>query len=121
MGWTEKTRNLLGHATREFGVECTYQPDGRASLQLQCVFRRDHVTIDPETGTEVSSELPVIEIRLEDLPDDCAPRPMRDLVTVPAIAGKHDRARQYMVVLVQRDGEGAARLVLQERPIESVS
>ena len=46
---------------------------------------------------------------------------VRDLVTVPAIPGKHDRARQYLVVLVQRDGEGAARLVLQERPIESVS
>lgn len=120
MAWRDKVQNLLGHATREFGVPCLYQPDGRQALELLCIFRRAHVEVDPETGAEIASEMPVVEFRLSDLPADCDPRPMRDLVTVPALDGVHETARQYLVIRAQRDGEGAVLCVLHERPIESV-
>jgi len=70
MAWDDAVQNLQGAASRVFGREQTYEPDGLPSLTLPGIFRDQSVEVDPETGAGQLVAAPAIEVRRADLPRD---------------------------------------------------
>lgn len=89
-----------------FGQDVLYTPaGGGSSSTVRGVFRSSHRELDVTTGAVISSNQPVIGVRLADLPNGTANRD--DRVTVGGVG--------YSVIEVQRDGEGMATLRLVKK------
>lgn len=103
MSWQETARRMVGTCTRIFGEQVTYLPRAGGSITLLGVFNDAWQEVDPDSGAVISSNRPVIGIRLADL--SAAPT-----------AGDRVRVRgiEYLVKDSQRDGEAGAILMLQK-------
>lgn len=102
MAWDDLTDGVLGAAMSEFGRAVTYTPSGGVGVEITAVFDSAHVAVDPDSGVPVHMNQPVLGLRLRDLP--VAPA-QGDGVTV--------NGTEYVVVDLQVDGQGGARLRLQ--------
>jgi hypothetical protein len=111
MGWRELTANLQGTAKRTYKEEVLYTPQGLAEITVLGIFREPFVGIDVSAEMEVTSEQPTLDIQLSDLAQSPSALP----------GGLGDRlvlvrtTIRYRVVSVQNDGEGMAKLFLQEQ------
>ncbi|ONH52808.1 hypothetical protein SAMN04490182_4560 [Pseudomonas cedrina] len=114
MGWASMAQRMLGVSIRAFSEPTAaldplgavyWLRDGVApGVPLaQAVFDSAHVTVDPETGAPVSSNNPVLGVRVIDLPNEPT---NRDRVQARGVLYKiHD---------VQSDGVAGVMLFLRK-------
>lgn len=114
MGWASMAQRMLGVSIRAFS-EPTAERDPLGAVYwltdgvapgvplAQAVFDSAHVTVDPETGAPVSSNNPVLGVRVIDLPNEPT---NRDRVQARGVLYKiHD---------VQADGVAGVTLFLRK-------
>lgn len=114
MGWASMAQRMLGVSIRAFSEPSAaldplgavyWLTDGVApGVPLaQAVFDRTHVSVDPDTGAPVSTNNPILGVRLIDLPS--VPT-NRDRVQV--------RGVMYKIHDVQDDGVAGVTLFLRK-------
>jgi hypothetical protein len=88
-----------------FGEPVTFLPAIGQPIAVSGIFDEAYREVDLAGGMAVTTESPVLGIRISDFPV----LPLQgDQVTVPS------RAKTYIVREVQLDGHGAAKLLLNE-------
>lgn len=103
MHWEKLADSVIKAGVGTFGRLVTYYPQYEACFELRGIFDNAYIAVNPETGVPVDSSVPVLHIRLADLP--CAPSP-GDRVDISGCF--------YRVVSNQPDGQGAAMLILHK-------
>jgi hypothetical protein len=110
MAWHDMANRMLGVAVRTFSERNTdneitvrYSPANGSPYDLVAVFDSASVSVDPNTGAQVSSVNPIIGVRLSDMSSLPA---KGDRVTVRGIA--------YIVQPPQFDGVAGALLELKK-------
>lgn len=114
MGWASMAQRMLGVSIRTFSEpSAAIDPDGAVYwltdgvapgvALAQAVFDSAHVTVDPETGAPVSSQNPILGVRLVDLP---SPPTTRDKVRARGVL--------YQVFDVQPDGVAGVSVILRK-------
>ena len=115
MGWHGMADRMLGVAVRTFSaplVELIPGGTGTPVVLAQAVFDSSHITVDPETGAPVSSNNPVLGVRMSDLP--APPIPGSDLIRVSSLSGGMAWANgTYKINDAQPDGVAGATLYLK--------
>ena len=114
MGWASMAQRMLGVSIRAFSEpSAALDPEGAVYWLIngvepgvplaQAVFDTAHVSVDPETGAPISSQNPVLGVRLIDL---------------PAMPTTRDRVRArgvlYLVSDVQPDGVAGVTIILRK-------
>jgi len=106
---------MLGVAMRTFNapmVELIPSGTGTPIVLAHAVFDTSHIQVDPETGAPVSSNNPVLGVRMSDL--QSPPIPGSDIIRVsglpPAIAWAN---ATYKINDAQPDGVAGATLILK--------
>jgi hypothetical protein len=114
MGWASMAQRMLGVSIRTFSEpSASIDPDGAVywltdgvapGVPLaQAVFDTAHVSVDPETGAPVSSQNPILGVRLIDLPN----KPTnRDRVMA--------RGELFTISDVQPDGVAGVTIILRK-------
>ncbi|WP_152668484.1 electron transfer flavoprotein [Pseudomonas frederiksbergensis] len=114
MSWASMAQRMLGVSIRTFSEpSAAIDPDGAVYwltdgvapgvALAQAVFDSAHVTVDPETGAPVSSQNPILGVRLIDLPN----KPTnRDRVRA--------RGELYQISDVQPDGVAGVTIILRK-------
>jgi hypothetical protein len=91
----------LGTLTTCLGETVTYKPCRGGSVEIEAVFDRTYVSVDPETEQVISTNEPMLGVRLSDLPF----KPQ-----------KNDRVlicgETFKVIDSQEDGQGGASLLM---------
>ena len=90
---------------RSFGETVLYTPDAGEGdeIEITAIVDQAFEAVDPNTGTIVVSQQPVIGIKDDDLPSD----PQKgDLITA--------RETDFIVIEVQRDGQAGSKLLLHK-------
>lgn len=114
MGWASMAQRMLGVSIRTFSEpSAAIDPDGAVYwltdgvapgvALAQAVFDSAHVSVDPETGAPVSSQSPVLGVRLIDLPNKPT---TRDKVRARGVL--------YMISDVQPDGVAGVTIILRK-------
>lgn len=114
MGWASMAQRMLGVSIRTFSEpSASIDPDGAVywltngvepGVPLaQAVFDTAHVSIDPETGAPVSSQNPILGVRLVDLPNNPT---NRDRVRARGVL--------YMINEPQFDGVAGVTIILRK-------
>lgn len=114
MGWASMAQRMLGVSIRTFSEPTAADdPDGAVYwltdgvvpgvALAQAVFDSAHVSVDPETGAPVSTNNPILGIRLIDLPNEPT---NRDRVLARGVL--------YKINDVQADGVAGATLFLRK-------
>lgn len=115
MGWHDMANRMLGVAVRTFsapGVELIPGGSGTPVVLASAVFDSSHIEVDPETGAPVSSNNPVLGVRMSDLP--APPIPGSDLIRVSGLTGGMAWANgTYKINDAQPDGVAGATLYLK--------
>ncbi len=114
MGWHDMADRMLGVAVRAFSAPLVELiPGGSGSpVVLVAVFDSSHIEVDPETGAPVSSNNPVLGVRMSDLP--APPIPGSDLIRVSGLSGGMAWANgTYKINDAQPDGVAGATLYLK--------
>ena len=114
MGWASMAQRMLGVSIRTFSEpSASIDPDGAVYwltdgvvpgvALAQAVFDTAHVSVDPETGAPVSTNNPILGVRLIDLPNKPTNR-------------DHVKARGvlYTVNDVQADGVAGVTIFLRK-------
>ncbi len=96
---------MLRTTLNAFGVSATYTRDGLTVSIRKAVFDKNYIAVDPDTGATITSENPMLGVRLEELPDGKARS--GDTVVVEGVT--------YRVVDQQKDSEGHAKLILKRQ------
>ncbi len=95
--------SLLDNCLSSFGEEVTYYPSGGGSEEIYGIFDENFLAVDADTGLEVQSLQPNLNIKLS------------DLASLPAKGDEVEvRNTRYRVLQSQKDSEGGAVLILQE-------
>ena len=114
MGWATMAQRMLGVSIRTFS-EPTAALDPLGAVYwltdgiepgvplAQAVFDTAHVSVDPETGAPVSSQNPVLGVRLIDLPNEPT---NRDRVLARGVL--------YKISDLQPDGVAGVTLILRK-------
>jgi hypothetical protein len=114
MGWASMAQRMLGVSIRTFSEPtAALDPEGAVywltdgiapGVPLaQAVFDTAHVSVDPETGAPVSSQNPILGVRLIDLPN----KPTnRDRVRA--------RGELFVISDVQPDGVAGVTIILRK-------
>lgn len=114
MGWASMAQRMLGVSIRTFSEPTAADdPDGAVYwltdgvapgvALAQAVFDTAHVSVDPETGAPVSTNKPVLGVRLIDLPNEPT---NRDRVRARGVL--------YKIIDVQADGVAGVTIILQK-------
>lgn len=114
MGWADMAQRMLGVSIRAFSEpSASIDPDGAVYWLIngvepgvplaQAVFDTVHVSVDPETGAPVSSQNPILGVRLIDLPNKPT---SRDRVRA--------RGELYQIGDVQPDGVAGVTIILRK-------
>ena len=97
-------QRVLGIATRVLGEPVQYQHQSGAVSSIQAIFDNEWQQVDPDTERVVSSNQPVIGIKLSDL---LVYPKVGDLIIVI------DDIKNFIVQDVREDGQGGASLFLR--------
>lgn len=89
--------------TQHLGEDATYYPCKGASVAVRVVFDNEYEIVDPDTETVISSNAPVILVRLSDYP---GPIKENDRFEMSGV--------KYKVWSIQEDGQGGARVTLHK-------
>jgi len=101
-GWPGQVGRILGAALARFGEPVTFLPAGGSSSQVTGIFTAASKQVDPNTGVVVSTNEPILGVRLS------------DFTPLPGLGSKVIvRGITYRVMDCQEDGEGGAKLYLQ--------
>lgn len=92
---------MLGHVTTHLGEDAVFYPGKGASFSVRLVFDNEFEIIDPNSETVVSSNTPVILVRLSDYPNGIEEGDQFQL-----------SSERFKVWTVQEDGQGGARVML---------
>lgn len=92
---------MLGHVTKHLGEDAIFYPCKGASFSVRLVFDNEFEIIDPNTETVISSNAPVILVRLSDYPNGISEDDQFSL-----------EGKRFKVWSVQEDGQGGARCTL---------
>lgn len=114
MGWASMAQRMLGVSIRTFSEpSASIDPDGAVYwltdgvapgvALAQAVFDTAHISVDPETGAPVSSNNPILGVRLIDLPNKPT---SRDKVKA--------RGELYAISDVQPDGVAGVTIILRK-------
>lgn len=105
MGWNDKTNRLLDVAMGAFNVtnSATFHPAKGASFTARAIWDGLYQAVDPETNAVVTSTQPRIDVKLNDLEQE--PK-LGDRVEIKNI--------MYDIIELQKDGQGAATLMLHK-------
>ncbi|WP_414884621.1 hypothetical protein [Pseudomonas sp. IT-P171] len=114
MSWASMAQRMLGVSIRTFSEpSATIDPDGAVYwltdgvapgvALAQAVFDTAHVSVDPETGAPVSTNNPILGVRLIDLPNKPT---SRDKVQA--------RGELYTISDVQPDGVAGVTIILRK-------
>mgnify|MGYP000727945553 CR=1 FL=1 len=102
--WQAQVDRVLGVALSKFGESVTFLPPSPASsFTGKGIFTAAHKEVDPNAGAVISTNEPVLGVRLSDfatIPDNSWRVTVREVT--------------YRVVDRQDDGEGGATLFLQK-------
>lgn len=115
MGWHDMADRMLGVAVRTFSapmVEFLPGGGGVPVVLASAVFDTAHIEVDPETGAPVSSNNPVLGVRMSDLP--APPIPDSDRIRVSNMPAAMSWANgTYRISDAQNDGVAGATLYLK--------
>lgn len=103
-------KKLLGHATNVLGEFVEYCPVNGSPIKIRAIFDNEWEQVDPDTERVVSSQSPILGIRLIDLK---SPPKVQDLVTIL------DSGDKYKVIDIREDGQGGASLFLHRQTARS--
>lgn len=103
MDWEKAKDDIIKAGIAAFGESVEYHAQLRLPVEIRGIFDAAFVPVDPQSGVSVGSSVPMIDIRLADLPTSPSPG---DRVLV--------RGDFYRVVTFQPDGQGAAKLLLHK-------
>lgn len=112
MSWLDRTARVQKAATRVFGEEnvfLDFHGIGLSTEPIPSIFREAHEAVRIDLEAEISSESPLLDVRLADLPREPnppEPRSQSDYVVV--------RGERLRIVDSREDGEGMLTLVLRE-------
>lgn len=107
MEFKNKVQRVLGHVTQHLGQDATYYPCKGESLTVRVVFDNDYEIVDPNTEAVISSNAPIILVRLSDFPAEISENEIFQMSL--EIGGPN---LKYKVWSVQEDGQGGARVTL---------
>jgi hypothetical protein len=95
---------ILGHATRILGEKIEYRFKGGGSKVIDSIFDNEWEQVDPDTERVISTNQPILGIRLKDL--ERAPKNGDEVLII----------RDNLVYIVQdtrEDGQGGVSLFLR--------
>jgi hypothetical protein len=110
VAWADRVARINRSAVRNFAQPATYYDATDEPTQVQGVFSRTWIRIDPGTGAEISSEQPNLAVRLSDLPEEPAEDRLVEVEGQPL---------PFTISEVQRDGQGMAVLLLYEEQADT--
>lgn len=103
MDWKKVADRVIKTGIGAFGRSVTYYPQHHECVEIRAIFDQAYIAVNPDTGVPVDSQVPVLHVRLADL---------------PFTPGQGDRVgicgAMYRVISNQPDGQGAAMLVLHK-------
>jgi hypothetical protein len=94
-------------AQNTFGQAVTYHPQAGPSFATRGVFLDEHTEHDETGHAGLSTVAPTLDVQLSEM--TALPKIDDELVLV-------DSGQRYLVLDVLPDGQGGARLMLQETP-----
>jgi len=109
MAWPELADCALVPAVEVFDHgDVTYTPPGSpTAFAIRAIFDAEHAAVDLDTGVPVDTTVPAVGVRLQDFTDVVGALPLQDAeISVGALV--------YVVRSVQPDGDGGARLELEQ-------
>jgi len=109
MAWPELADCALVPAVEVFDHgDVTYTPPGSTTAYaIRGVFDAEHAAVDLDTGAPVDTTVPAVGVRLQDFIDLGLEHPVQDAeLAVGSLV--------YVVRSVQPDGDGGARLELEQ-------
>jgi len=98
-----KVNRLLSVAIPTFGEQVEYRPTRGGRYSMQAVFDDEYRSVDPDSQTVVSTNLPRIGVNLADLP---WPPDKGDLIYI--------RGETFKLYDSQEDGQGGATLFMHK-------
>lgn len=101
--WLKLADQAIKAGLRTFGRSVTYYPQNRDCVQIKAIFDQTFISVDVEAGVPVDSVVPVLHVRLADLPEPPGPG---DKVEIENCL--------YRVISNQPDGQGATILILHK-------
>jgi len=96
--------DLLGVAVPCFGEKVTYRSKKGGQVSIEAVFDRDFQAVDPDTEALISTNQPMIGVRMRDLP-------AKPLKGDEVVIGEET----FRVVDSQEDGQGGASILLHRK------
>lgn len=103
--WAGMRERAHGIAQDTFGTAVTYHPQSAASFAITGVFLDEHTEHDETGNSAISTVSPVIDVQLSKM----ATNPqIDDELVIDATT------QRYRVIDAQPDGQGGARLLLEE-------
>jgi len=104
--FSSQVSDLLDCAAFAFGIDVTYMPVKGGSHAIKAIFDNQWEQVDPDTETVIASNLPRINVKLQDL---------KKLGIVPCKKDRVDiKGVLYQVIDSQEDGQGASELILHK-------
>jgi hypothetical protein len=94
---------VLGNSLRVFGEVVTFLPASGGGYHIRGIFRSSYKGIDAQTGLEVSTNRPVLDVRLADF---LTKPTTNDKVVVGILS--------HRIYDIQEDGDGGASLILHK-------
>jgi len=105
-------KRLLGHATRILGEEIEFRYKDGGSKKIKAIFDNEWEQVDPDTERVVSSNQPILGVRLSDL--------KREPTTGDSILILRDQ-KEYIIQDTREDGQGGVSLFLRLKTRRSKS
>lgn len=105
--WSEMADDVLSECLSHFAETASFKPAGGewAEIESGGIFRETHKEIDPATGASVTTHQPTLDVRRSEVPD-------KDDLDDDDRVFADDRV--WEVVDLQKDGEGGARILLNQ-------
>ena len=103
MDWTKLADRVIKTGIGTFGRPVTYYPQHHDCIEIRGIFDNEFIAVDPAAGVPVDSSVPILHVRLADLP---VPPSQGDRVEIGDCV--------YRVISNQPDGQGASVLLLHK-------
>ena len=109
MAWPDLADAALAPAVEVFDHgDVTYQPPaGTVAFAIRGIYDAEHAAVDVDSGAPIDTTVPAVGVRLQDFLDVVGALPLQggEIRVGPLV---------YLVRSVQPDGDGGARLELEQ-------